>query len=212
MMDYYGLSPAKEWIPPDTTIEGPIAHGLRNHFGTDCAGCDSHMKVVFGDDKLIGRSTEYIAVEFARGREFQTDWTGTTQETLATYLSMTFDRDLCIVNSGVHDLILDITPSQYASNVVEYAENLKPFCQKIIWLMIPASRNDPGQPQDHVRSRQFNERVQEQCSQLGPQVLLLDLWKMSLPLTLHEDNVHHKPVYYEELARLLLLREAEEAD
>ena len=86
MMDYYGLSPAKEWIPPDTTIEGPIAHGLRNHFGTDCAGCDSHMKVVFGDDKLIGRSTEYIAVEFARGREFQTDWTGTTQETLATYL------------------------------------------------------------------------------------------------------------------------------
>jgi len=185
MMDYYGLSPAKEWIPPDTTIEGPIAHGLRNHFGTDCAGCDSHMKVVFGDDKLIGRSTEYIAVEFARGREFQTDWTGTTQETLATYLSMTFDRDLCIVNSGIHDLMLDINPSQYASDVVEYAEILEAFCEKIIWLMIPASRNDPGQPQDHIRSRQFDDRVQERCSQLGPQVLLLDLWEMSFPLPLH---------------------------
>lgn len=207
MMDYYGLSPAKTCIPPNTTIEGPIAHGLSNPFCTDCSGCDSRMKVDFRGDKLIDRSSEFIAVEFARDREFQTDRTGTTQETLGTYLSMTFDRDLCIVNSGIHDLILDITPFQYASNVAEYAKILKSFCEKIIWLMIPASRNEPGQPQDHVRSLQFNDRVKERCSQLGPQVLLLDLWEMSFPLPLHEDNVHHKAVYYKELARLLLLKE-----
>ena len=205
MMEYFGLSPAKTWTLPNTTIEGPCAHGLSNPFCTDCGACDSHMKVDFRGDKLIDRSSEYIAVEFARDREFQTDQTGTTQETLRTYLSMTFDRDLCIVNSGIHDLMLNITPIQYATNVVEYAEILKEFCDKIIWLMIPASRNDPGQPQDHFRSRQFNDQVVKRCDQLGPQVLLLDLWQISLPLTLHEDNIHHKHIYYEELARLLML-------
>ena len=39
---------------------------------------------------------------------------------------------------------------------------------------------------------------------MGSNVLLFNIWDMSLPPELHVDNVHHAPLHYEALGKLLL--------
>ncbi len=54
-------------------------------------------------------------------REHQTRTTRTSQETLALYLNHTdaafVRRDVCIIGSGLHDVIIDFPIEQYVANV-----------------------------------------------------------------------------------------------
>jgi len=206
LMKYYGFERAKDWIWPNATLgEGPVAYGLNNTFCTDCGGCGSTLQAVLGKDgQEMVKSYEYISVEFARDREQQTETTKTSQETLGLYLNTTYVRELCVLGTGLHDVILNVIADQYASNVMELLGIVKPFCRQVVWLQTTATRNDPGRPQENRKLLQLNEAILGLCPLLGPDFLILDLWSMSLPRATHVDNVHGTPVFYRELGRMFL--------
>eukprot|EP00624_Nannochloropsis_granulata_P001092 evm.model.NODE_14895_length_20464_cov_20.899530.3 len=205
-MKYYGSRRAKEWIRPNATRgEGPIAYGLHNPFCTDCGGCGSTLQAVLGKDgKEMEKSYEYISVEFARDREQQTESTKTSQETLGAYLNKTDVRELCVIGTGLHDVILNITSQQYTSNVLEFFVIVEPLCKQVVWLQTTATRNDLGRPQENRKLLQLNEAMLRLCPRLGPDFLILDLWNMSLPREVHVDNVHGTPEFYRELGGMFL--------
>lgn len=204
LLEYYSLPRATVWTAPNKTLEGPVVFGLKG-FCTDCAGCDAALLSVV-DVATNGTWTyEYVPVEFARDREFPTATGATTsQEALGQYLEGTYQRDLCILSAVLHDAKLNITAEQFADNVVNYVNTVRPFCSKIIWLLPSASLNLNNQPQTHNRLLEFGRALETKCSQLGSNLLLLHVWNMSLPKELHADNVHHKPSYYSWLAKILL--------
>lgn len=206
VVEYFGLARADAWMPPDLSIEGPCAYGLKHSFCTDCRGCNAHKrKVVRPAAQDPGEVTyEYVPIEFARDREFQTPSTKTTQETLGVYLSsLDYAHDLCVASAGIHDIMLhNLTANRFASNVVDYIALIGPHCKKIVWLLPSASLDGPPQTNDGLV--EFGEAVKAVCTRVGKHTLLFDLWDMSLPRELHVDNVHHGRTYYDELGRLIL--------
>ena len=206
LMEYYDLPRATNWLIPDLTREGPCAHGLQNHFCTDCSGCNAQRKGFLGEDGNIA-TYEYIPVEFARDREFQTNETSTSQATLAAYLKKTYKRDLCVVNSGIHDMLLNsISTEQYTTNVLEYLQHIERHCARIIWILTNAVKGDERYAQNNDILFKFNENIRENCQQIDSKVLIVDIWNMSFPETLHADNIHMQKPYYQELANLILLQ------
>jgi hypothetical protein len=81
---------------------------LKTPFCTDCKGCHSTLKVFYEDQKSV-QSYEYVAVEFSRDREFQTQTWSTSQDTLGLYLHKAFPSHLCILGAGAYDVQLNIT-------------------------------------------------------------------------------------------------------
>lgn len=202
LLEYYGLQRGDTWIKPNHSFEGPLAFGLENPFCTDCSGCDAMLMGSSPNEADAQWTYEYVPIEFARDREIQTGTSTTSQETIAEYISATYQRDLCIVNAGMHDVVLDITPDQFAQNTAEYLWFLSPHCKQIVWLLIGASLGQRAQT--HAKLTQFNNAVVDACGDLPPNAILFDVWSMSLPVELHADNVHHTPIYYSELGRLLM--------
>ena len=204
LMEYYGFKRAKNWISPNLSIEGPCRYGHDNPYCTDCRGCNSMFKVSYEDGK-IQQTYEYISIEFARDREFQTDKSSTSQETLGLYLQKTFRRDLCVATAGIHDVILDISVMQFAENVSDYLTILTRWCKKVVWLQTTASLDTPSRKQKNEILMRFNAAVKRTCSQDHlDQIMIFNTWEMSLPAELHADNVHHTGIYYKEVVRLIL--------
>lgn len=203
IMEYFGLSRSPSWVPPDLKkMEGPNGYGLENPYCTDCIRCNAWTRV-FGYDNLIKATYEYVPIEFAMDREFQTSSTATSQETLALYLSsLNYKHNLCIASAGLHDITLpNHTGHQFAVNVLTYISLVSSYCTKILWLLPPASLDMP--PQTHKGLFMLTHSIMEVCDKLGPKVLAFNIWNMSWPERLHVDNVHHNQVYYYELGRLI---------
>lgn len=203
LLEYYGLARATEWIAPDDRLEGPVAFGLHNSFCTDCRGCNATLRTVMDAATNDTWTYEFLPVEFARDREFPTAAGATTsQEAVGQYLAATYPRDLCVLSAAIHDVILNITAVRFADNVLDYLDIVRPFCSKIIWLLPSASLDRP--PQTHQRLLEFGRELETRCGRMGSNVLLFNIWDMSLPPELHVDNVHHAPSHYEALGKLLL--------
>lgn len=202
VMEYFGLPRSDLWSPPNLTVEGPLKYGLDHEFCNDCSGCNAR-KQIFGREGKAEATYEYIPIEFARDREFQTPSTTTSQETLAMYLSsLNYTHDLCVASAGIHDIMLrDCTANQFALNVLGYVSLIKPYCKKILWLLPSASLDGP--PQTNEGLAEFGDSVQGMCDKVDNNVLLFNIWNMSAPKDLHVDNVHHSATYYNELGRLI---------
>ena len=86
-LENFGLKKSKKWIVPPKDA-GPVAYGLTDYWCTDCSGCYSS----FYTDK--GRTNSYIAVEFAKDVEMQSEVGNTTQESLVFFLKTQPKNDL----------------------------------------------------------------------------------------------------------------------
>ena len=176
LMEYYGLSRAVSWIPPDFTKEGRRANRLNHSFCTDCAACEANMRTYYDDTSYqLERTYDFIPVEFARDREMQTEGTRTSQETLVRYLKSTLRRDLCVASAGIHDVILgNLSSAQYTKNVLEYIRLLKLSCKRTIWLQTTASLNRKPQVNDVLLER--NHLLAQSCTRTGNDVVLFNTW------------------------------------
>ena len=203
LMEYYGLPRTKTWEPPIDGQEGPVDYGLKFPFCTDCGGCDASMVALHNEStKQLMHTFEYVPVEFALDREFQTGTTNTSQRTLSLYLEKTYRRDLCIASAGLHDVILSgFDLEQHTRNVINYLHLLRQYCKTIAWLTVTASRNEP--PQLVERLSAINDHIRKSCHLLPDNTVILNTWNMSLPKELFTDNVHHKPEYYKEVVHIL---------
>jgi len=166
--DMFDLPPAKEWVrPKPDKFEGPTAYGLDNPGCSDCSGCQSQFmhcemdKPSSSTDNKYGvcdRNTlvygGYMAIEFARDVEIQTPRYSTTQENIASYLSVTWNKPgsplvqdwglpICVINSGSHDAkIRRITVDAFKENVKWYLNTFRTQCSHFIWLTNTAPQHD----------------------------------------------------------------------
>ncbi len=204
--------PTGGWIKPDRTKEGPKS---AKPYCTDCGGCKP--SVAFGLDCAGADGASFLPVEFARDREHPTREGGpTSQETVAYFLSQN-PWDVCVVNSGVHDMALKgLTDEQYLANVQFWLQTLlnSKGCGRIVWLQTSSVRGPDPQgndqhgnpyryPQNNARLRVWNDMVAALLiSEFSQHVFEVDIWDASVNDFEHGDNVHMKRGYYNALAQL----------
>ena len=169
LLDILGLQrPAGGWIKPTPSLEGPKS---AKPYCTDCGGCKPSL--ASGADCVGAAGSSFLPVEFARDREHPTLEGGpTSQETVAYFLSR-HPYDVCVVNSGVHDMALKgLTDDQYVANVQFYLRLLVDSngCRRIVWVQTSSVRGPDSQgndqhgnpyryPQNNARLRMWNDLV-----------------------------------------------------
>ena len=78
-IENFGMTKSKIWNPPLKTM-GPVAYGLKNSWCTDCNGCQSQIHGL--GLKYVEKNMtiyNYIAVEFAKDVEMQSELGNTTR-------------------------------------------------------------------------------------------------------------------------------------
>ena len=152
LMDVIGLSKPKDgWKKPDRNVEGPKN---RMPYCTDCGGCKPSL--ASGSGCVGGEGASFLPVEFARDVEHPSELGGpTSQETVAYMLSQA-PRDICVVNSGIHDMALKkLEDEQYVENVRWYLETLMQSkgCGRIVWLQTTSVRGPDRDGNDQHGNR-----------------------------------------------------------
>jgi hypothetical protein len=221
----FELEKRKPWIPPDKSKgEGPIVYGLKNPHCMDCSGCSSRF-VECNVSCPHFSTVSYFGVEFARDVEIQTKFANTTQENVALYLTRQQQRQaamttsnqrglhdndkssgtVCVVNTGIHDVVLNLTVNTYVENVRWYLELLHPtVCQYIIWLYTTAPQTEDFLQKTSVLKK-WNEAVPDMIAghnELSRSSVIIDHFEASRKWP-HNDNVHLNQKFYKALGTLL---------
>lgn len=209
MYEAFGLTKKiGTWNRPVKGREGPAAHGLEAPHCQDCIGCQSAL-VECEQSPCNDTTISFIGIEFARDVEMQTELEGTntTQESVARYLKnqqCIRHPFVCVVNSGVHDMIiLNEDGEAYISNVEWYLSLLQPCCKHLIWIQMTASLDDPSRPQKNSIIEVWNAKVHAllQGELFSNWTSIVDPYNASL-FWQHQDNVHLSHSYYVALADL----------
>jgi len=187
-----------EWIPPVAGVEGPTVfkapmQPFMTMLGCDDGGCSHDYAQSWQCGRAATTSVEYLPVEFARDVEFPvlagpaSGRTSTTQASVGMYLARS-PRDLCLVNSGLHDAQLgqrelfgqgNLTDEQYVRNVADYITALQPGCRKIVWMATTAVCGQPLYPQKNADIKIWNAKVLQLLRTRFPEVSWVDLFHMS---------------------------------
>ena len=200
----FGIKPSKVWEKPNLTKEGPAAYGLENHWCTDCSGCNSHVLFIKeGPDSQI-LLTDYIAVEFSRDVEMQSDLGNTTQETISRYLLLQNKfYSLCVMNEGAHDqALVGLQTEDYVANVIEFLDLVSPVCKHVLWIEMTAPRGDIEYDQSIEKTRIWNMALLLHFESHPHIWSLMRVFKSSLK-AIHVDNVHLHHSWYIEMARTM---------
>lgn len=204
LLDILGLQkPAGGWIKPTPSLEGPKS---AKPYCTDCGGCKPSL--ASGADCVGAAGSSFLPVEFARDREHPTLEGGpTSQETVAYFLSQ-HPHDVCVVNSGVHDMALKgLTDEQYVANVQSYLRALvnSKGCGRTVWVQTSSVRGPDSQgkdqhgnpyryPQNNARLRVWNDLVSALLSSEFSQQVTSPLNQprrlLQLPVTLYTSNTY----------------------
>jgi hypothetical protein len=209
MYESFGLTKKKgSWNRPVKGLEGPIHFGLRNPHCQDCKGCYSVL-VECEHSPCNGMTISYLGVEFARDVEMQTELEGssTTQESITKYLKShqcVVHPFICIVNTGVHDMIiLKSDGKTYIKNLEWYLTLIQPCCKHLVWIQTTAVLDQESLPQKNSIIKVWNAKVQTllQGKRFQNWTSIVDPYNASLYWP-HADNVHLNISYYAALARL----------
>ena len=210
VMEMLGYKPraAAYWVRPKLG-QGPANYGLK-HFGCRDCGCISF------DKRGHNGSLIYVANEYAQDVAFQTDDIPTSQHLIGAYLGA-WPRDLCIVNTGFHNVnVPKMSDEIYVANVRTFLKLLSPGCQSFVWVHTSAVRGTPFLksrfPQRNAALQRWNRLVEALVADdlrhndgVSP-IFVLDVFSMSNQPDLHQppnDNVHMIPAYYSALAKIL---------
>ena len=198
-----GIKQSEVWQKPRTSREGPKDFNLAP-WCTECTQCNNYMvfpNVEMSDFLLM----DYIAVEFGRDVEMQSELGSTTQETLSRYFQQRGKiYSLCLANSGFHDMnIKGISTEGYIQSVKEYLELLFPICMHIIWIETNAPRGDKQWLQGVNLTQEWNNALNSYIeTHLHHRVSVVRLFERSKQAR-HKDNVHMHQSWYFELAKTL---------
>eukprot|EP00494_Astrolonche_serrata_P030988 UN31257 len=141
-------SPANwdNWVKPEKGKEGPFKFGYSNPGCTDCFGCSNFLSS--NEDRSF--ELLYMSLEFSKDREFQTEDTFTSQETILKYISKNWidKNDLnttkyyFLFNFGFHDMEASIGVDDFGDNIDWFLsimtdhKQLNKIDKEIIWLTI----------------------------------------------------------------------------
>jgi hypothetical protein len=72
------------------------------------------------------------------------------------------------------------------------------------WMLVSATLEKKDYKRQNAFLQTLNAAVLRSRNDSSSQILIFDIWNMSLPRALHVDNVHHTIEYYEQLGGLIL--------
>ena len=152
-------------------------------------------------DRCSNKGVEYISNDVSFVKKEQ--GTSTIRFALLRNYLKVHPKDVCVVNSGIHDQIRveDVTTYPYANKVTNFISYLRGGCGKIIWLTINAVRGDKNYKQNNTISKNWNDLVRKRLNLLFPEIGYIDLFPMSTKPEMHEDNIHLNQVYLQAVAR-----------
>ena len=158
------------------------------------AGCASSLHIC--KDKSI----EWIMNAFANDENY-TYTANTKLELFAGYFSK-HPKDVCLVNTGLHDLAKRTnTVTKFTDNVRNYLTQLQPYCNKLIWISINRSLNKRVYAQRNDKIMASNRSVQKMLQKYFPSVGYIAVDPMSKRRDMHIDNLHMNATYYNTEAR-----------
>eukprot|EP00538_Stauroneis_constricta_P008884 CAMPEP_0119551582 /NCGR_PEP_ID=MMETSP1352-20130426/4789_1 /TAXON_ID=265584 /ORGANISM="Stauroneis constricta, Strain CCMP1120" /LENGTH=400 /DNA_ID=CAMNT_0007597663 /DNA_START=48 /DNA_END=1250 /DNA_ORIENTATION=- len=236
------------WVLPNYSRgEGPVLYGAKNPFCYDSSTPVGQLHNIFLNSSSANpeftealTTLEYFAVDSARDVSLPTKTTTTTQETALRYLRKQYqgtksanttqsssassstqqqdNRAICIVNTGLHDMIIpNITTRLYVHNVLDYwklllttdDERFHPACAHLIWVSTSATmgfdkviRNDFIEEWNQALLDLFSSSSKRTPTQailtasfLRDHITIVDVYDNSLHAK-HMDNVHLDPEEY----------------
>tara|TARA_B100000795_G_scaffold85847_1_gene62369 strand:- start:9179 stop:11407 length:2229 start_codon:yes stop_codon:yes gene_type:complete len=190
----FGIKKSTGWVSPSKDA-GPVEYGLKTNWCTDCGDCNTYFYT--GE----GRANSFVAVDFAKDVEMQSEIGNTTQETLVNFLKTQHKYELCVVNTGLHDqFIKDLTTQNYVSNVKQYLQLLRSVCLQMIWIeTTPPLRDGHGQTKAKTEewNREVNWMIMTQLT--GVHIIKVETASLHWP---YKDNVLLNSTWYLELGRL----------
>ena len=197
------IKQSKVWRKPNSSREGPRDWRMAP-WCTECRNCNNYL--VFPHVEMDNFSLmDFIAVEFARDVEMQSELGNTTQETLSRYFQLKGKIYLlCVVNSGFHDqTIKSLNMEAYILNVKEYLELLFPTCLHIIWIETNSVRGDKEWAQGTTKIGNWNNGLNSYIeTHLHHKVSVVRVFERSKQAR-RKDNVHMHESWYAELAKTL---------
>jgi hypothetical protein len=179
---------------------------------TSCVTCTNRL-LRYSDKSITNKTfdSEFLAMEYALDRTFQTKNTTTSQETMSLYMKQWNaqfppNETVCIANTGMHEM--RIVPFKsgdlYAQHVLQFQQMMKErHCSTFIWVSInQVKRNDDVFPQTKRRVSEFNSAVQHHMlRQRDSPNFYLDVFPKSAAAN-HSDHTHMcGPDYYQPLSR-----------
>lgn len=204
---YMGFTAVNEtdWVYPSDNTLGPNIKMAVHPGCTGCSGCPPSLRQCSDPSKLL----EYLPVEYARDVEVQTTngtkvHMSTTQAHVGRYLT-DHPRDLCVVNSGLHDAALKDQPRLFPHNVFVYLELIRPGCKHIVWITTSKVRGDKKQPQNNTLIAQADQEVIKLVAPLSG-VSVIDVFEESSHWEF-ADNVHKVQEYYSFLSASIFDRQ-----
>lgn len=238
-LEYMGLDKGT-WVPPRLGLEGPhpklfggknpFCSDLGCHFGVCnehyaqswyCPGSRPEPPPCASPPCSGGRVLEYLPVEFSRDVEQPGRNTTTTQESVGLYLKRD-PRDLCVVNTGTHDMQCTGEPAPehpwrnhtvvdddmtYVKNVADFIAAITPGCKRMIWLHTTAICGVPKHCQRNSRILLWNQLVEAMLQDRFPDVAVVNTFAVTTSLSQHQcycdkkkriwggDQVHLHEIY-----------------
>lgn len=201
----WGIPPPAQWRVPH--LEGP--YSAKEQGCTDCHGCPTTRI----EKLLCNSSLEYIAMEFFRDVEIQSDLWSTSQENILHYYLVPKYKDLkgvtFIFASGIHDVQLgNATCDRFC--VVE--KNMKWLIKlwkdnlpnvHFVWLGHSTTQSDVRYSQTAEVMRRVDEIAIELCRQNHISTFNFFDTSTRFPDFL-EDNIHHTRRYYVAQSKIVL--------
>ena len=185
----------KTYVDDNLATNGSINHmdQCKGWWSAGTTGCANRL------DACRDRRVEYIAVPVAFDEQEST--TNQFRYALLRDYLKSHPKDVCVINSGLHDEARHQSTNQYIDNVRNYLHIFTQACRKIIWISINVVKGVALYAQRNEMSLAWNTGVREMIGRTYPDIAYIDMFPMSTLKDMHEDNVHLNATYYETAAR-----------
>ena len=160
-------------------------------------GCANRLDICEWGEKKI----EYIAVRYPYDEPEKTA-NSTKLTLLFNYLGSYQQRDVCVLNVGLHGSRL--TMPKYTSKVKSYIASFAPFCHRIIWLTVNCVRGDKQYIQRNNKIIKQNAMNLKMIIDTYPDIGIIDMYPMSTLYSMHVDNPHLNDTYYDKASSFFL--------
>ena len=163
---------------------------------------DNQSGCLNGLHAFQNKSIEFIGNAYSQDVNY-TDSDLSKYELITSHLHAN-PKDVCVINTGMHDQKKIASINKYTDYVRHYLTYLEKYCNKMIWLSINSVLNDEQHNQRNNVILEWNRSVVNMLRNHFPEVGYVDMFPMYMRRDMHQNNVHMNVTYYAEAARFFL--------